>query len=104
MEEFMTKSEDEHRYSGDVIESIKWSEAEILSNTSSDTSGSYNSFVAGLGWKVDLRTFPGYTGKLEDCGSDGTDCPYFADDGLEVAFHEATSMPTSAKDPRQLNK
>ncbi|KAJ2215174.1 hypothetical protein EV179_002393 [Coemansia sp. RSA 487] len=82
----------------------QWSETEILSNTPGDTSASYRSFVAGLGWQIDLKTFPGFTGKLEDCGSDGTSCPYFADDGLELVFHEATSMPNSIKEPRQLNK
>ncbi|KAJ1736015.1 hypothetical protein LPJ61_000232 [Coemansia biformis] len=82
----------------------QWSEAEILSNTRADTSLSYCNFVQSLGWAVDLATFSRYTGKLERDGSDGSTCPYFADEGVEVVFHESTSMPTSVGDPRQLNK
>ncbi|KAJ2788552.1 hypothetical protein H4R21_006974 [Coemansia helicoidea] len=82
----------------------QWSEAEILSNTPSDTSLSYRNFVQSLGWPVPLATFGGFTGKLERDGSDGATCPYFSDEGIEVAFHEVTSMPTSADDPRQLKK
>ncbi|KAJ2717310.1 hypothetical protein H4R19_000062 [Coemansia spiralis] len=82
----------------------QWSEAEILSNTRADTSLSYRNFVQSLGWPVSLATFGGYTGKLERDGSDGSTCPYFSDDGIEIAFHEVTSMPTNADDPRQLKK
>ncbi|KAJ2680409.1 hypothetical protein GGI25_000701 [Coemansia spiralis] len=82
----------------------QWNEVEILSNTVADTSASYQSFINSLGWQVNLTTFHGYTGKLEQCGTDGTTCPYFAEDGLELVFHEVTSMPNYANDARRLNK
>ncbi|KAJ2703951.1 hypothetical protein FB645_003665 [Coemansia sp. IMI 203386] len=82
----------------------QWTEAEILSNTLEDTSLAYQSFVSSLGWRVDLKTFRGYIGKLNQDGSDGTTCPYFSDQGLEVVFHEAVSMPTDKNDTRQLKK
>ncbi|KAJ2234626.1 hypothetical protein IWW45_003267 [Coemansia sp. RSA 485] len=82
----------------------QWTEAEILSNTLEDTSLAYQSFVSSLGWRVDLKTFRGYIGKLDQDGSDGTTCPYFSDQGLEVVFHEAVSMPTNKNDTRQLKK
>ncbi|KAJ2776849.1 hypothetical protein H4R18_005457 [Coemansia javaensis] len=72
----------------------QWSEAEILSNTRADTSLSYQSFVRSLGWPVDLATFNGYIGKLERDGSDGEICYYFAEEDIEVVFHDATTMPT----------
>lgn len=79
-------------------------EAEILSNTTGDTSLAYQSFVSSLGWQIDLKTFIGYTGKLENDGSDGDSCPYFTDEGMEVAFHETTSMPNDKRDIRQIKK
>ncbi|KAJ2158005.1 hypothetical protein GGF46_004101 [Coemansia sp. RSA 552] len=82
----------------------QWTESEILSNTPLDTSMAYRSFVRSLGWMVDLKTFDGFTGKLGADGSDGITCPYFFDDGIEVVFHEATSMPTDKDDTRQLKK
>ncbi|KAJ2790006.1 hypothetical protein H4R20_007084, partial [Coemansia guatemalensis] len=82
----------------------QWTEAEILSNSYFDASLSYRTFVQSLGWSVDLATFKGYTGKLEHDGSDGKTCPYFFEDGIEIVFHEATSMPTDINDTRQLKK
>ncbi|KAJ2096329.1 hypothetical protein GGI09_004414, partial [Coemansia sp. S100] len=82
----------------------QWSEAEILSNSLLDTSGSYRSFVDSLGWQVNLATFQGFTGKLESNGSDGESCPYYADESIEVAFHEAAAMPKDQKDMRQMGK
>ncbi|KAJ2457235.1 hypothetical protein GGF42_002798, partial [Coemansia sp. RSA 2424] len=82
----------------------QWSEAEILSNSLHDTSRSYRSFVDSLGWQVDLATFQGFTGKLEIDGSDGESCPYYADESIEVAFHEAAAMPKDQKDMRQIKK
>ncbi|KAJ2107827.1 hypothetical protein GGI16_001379, partial [Coemansia sp. S142-1] len=82
----------------------QWSEAEILSNSLLDTSGSYRSFVDSLGWQVNLATFQGFTGKLESNGSDGESCPYYADESIEVAFHEAAAMPKDQKDIRQMGK
>ncbi|KAJ2064791.1 hypothetical protein GGI17_000767 [Coemansia sp. S146] len=82
----------------------QWSEAEILSNSFLDTSRSYRSFVDSLGWQVDLATFQGFTGKLESNGSDGESCPYYADESIEVAFHEAAAMPKDQKDVRQTKK
>ncbi|KAJ2743803.1 hypothetical protein GGI20_003475, partial [Coemansia sp. BCRC 34301] len=82
----------------------QWSEAEILSNSLRDTSRSYRSFVDSLGWQVDLATFQGFTGKLEVDGSDGESCPYYANEDIEVAFHEAAAMPNDQKDIRQIKK
>ncbi|KAJ1650518.1 hypothetical protein GGF38_005808, partial [Coemansia sp. RSA 25] len=82
----------------------QWSETEILSNSLRDTSRSYRSFVDSLGWQVDLATFQGFTGKLETDGSDGESCPYYADENIEVAFHEAAAMPKDQKDMRQIKK
>ncbi|KAJ1819814.1 hypothetical protein LPJ60_003553 [Coemansia sp. RSA 2675] len=82
----------------------QWSEAEILSNSSLDTSRSYRSFVSSLGWRINLATFQGFTGKLESNGSDGESCPYYADESTEVAFHEAAAMPKDLKDMRQMKK
>ncbi|KAJ2487322.1 hypothetical protein EV174_000598 [Coemansia sp. RSA 2320] len=82
----------------------QWTEVEILSNLHSDTSGSYRSFVDSLGWPVDLATFQGFVGKLESDGSDGKQCPYFADESTEVVFHEAAAMLNDANDTRQIKK
>ncbi|KAJ2907752.1 hypothetical protein GGI21_003573 [Coemansia aciculifera] len=82
----------------------QWSETEILSNSLRDTSRSYRSFVDSLGWQVDLATFQGFTGKLEIDGSDGESCPYYADENIEVAFHEAAAMPKDEREMRQIKK
>ncbi|KAJ1931921.1 hypothetical protein GGF37_007231, partial [Kickxella alabastrina] len=82
----------------------QWTEAEILSNSLEDTSLSYRSFVSGLGWRIDLKKFTGFTGKLEADGSDGATCPYYSGQGLDVVFHEVVSMPTDTSDPRQIKK
>ncbi|KAJ2829465.1 hypothetical protein GGI24_002132 [Coemansia furcata] len=82
----------------------QWSETEILSNSLLDTSRSYRSFVDSLGWRVNLAGFQGFTGKLESNGSDGESCPYYADESIEVSFHEAAAMPNDQKDVRQMKK
>ncbi|KAJ2847464.1 hypothetical protein IWW36_003844, partial [Coemansia brasiliensis] len=82
----------------------QWTEAEILSNTRQNTSLAYQNFVRSLGWPIDLATFNGFIGKLERDGSDGKLCPYFSDEGVEVIFHEAASMPTNQEDIRQIKK
>ncbi|KAJ1957580.1 hypothetical protein EC988_000758 [Linderina pennispora] len=79
-------------------------ESQILSNTVHDTSDRYRQFVRSLGWYVDLATFEGFTGKMESDGSDGKVCLYFADEHVELVFHEASIMPLDPKDPRQTAK
>ncbi|KAJ1664268.1 hypothetical protein EV178_004239 [Coemansia sp. RSA 1646] len=78
MEEFMTKSEDEHRYSGNAIESIKQA-GEVL----------YVTLLQQFD-EFDRSRYQGAPGSEPD--------------SEQLVFHEATSMPNSIKEPRQLNK
>eukprot|EP01155_Anaeramoeba_flamelloides_P043323 Anaeramoba_flamelloidesc37102_g1_i1.p1 GENE.c37102_g1_i1~~c37102_g1_i1.p1 ORF type:complete len:228 (+),score=48.73 c37102_g1_i1:386-1069(+) len=76
---------------------------EILSNEYG--SPLYEEFVNGLGWEIETSNHLGYLGGLDKYGiTDGTSCPYFANFQFEIIWHVITRMPTSKKNPKQINK
>ncbi|XP_077165864.1 ral GTPase-activating protein subunit alpha-2 isoform X2 [Paroedura picta] len=68
----------------------------ILSNPRG--SQSYEDFVAGLGWEVELSTHCGFMGGLQRNGSTGQTAPYYASSTVEVIFHVCTRMPSDSDD------
>ncbi|XP_037343512.2 ral GTPase-activating protein subunit alpha-1 isoform X2 [Pungitius pungitius] len=63
----------------------------ILTNTAG--SQSYENFVSGLGWEVDLATHCGFMGGLQRNRSTGQTTPYYATSTTEVIYHVSTRMP-----------
>ncbi|XP_065822465.1 ral GTPase-activating protein subunit alpha-1 isoform X7 [Labrus bergylta] len=63
----------------------------ILTNTAG--SQSYEDFVSGLGWEVDLTTHCGFMGGLQRNRSTGQTTPYYANSTTEVIYHVSTRMP-----------
>ncbi|XP_078262696.1 ral GTPase-activating protein subunit alpha-1 isoform X13 [Rhinoraja longicauda] len=68
----------------------------ILTNTGG--SQSYEDFVAGLGWEVNLTNHCGFMGGLQKNKSTGLSTPYFATSTVEVMFHVSTRMPSDSDD------
>ncbi|XP_072896082.1 ral GTPase-activating protein subunit alpha-1 isoform X8 [Hemitrygon akajei] len=68
----------------------------ILTNTGG--SQSYEDFVAGLGWEVNLTNHCGFMGGLQKNKSTGLSTPYFATSTVEVMFHVSTRMPSDTDD------
>ncbi|XP_072361735.1 ral GTPase-activating protein subunit alpha-2 isoform X2 [Scyliorhinus torazame] len=68
----------------------------ILSNTGG--SQTYENFVSGLGWEIDLSTHCGFMGGLQRNGSTGQTAPYYATSTVEVIFHVSTRMPSDSDD------
>ncbi|XP_067895383.1 ral GTPase-activating protein subunit alpha-1 isoform X5 [Heterodontus francisci] len=68
----------------------------ILTNTGG--SQSYEDFVAGLGWEVNLTNHCGFMGGLQRNKSTGLSTPYFATSTVEVMFHVSTRMPSDSDD------
>ncbi|CAL8089966.1 unnamed protein product [Orchesella dallaii] len=68
----------------------------ILSNTGG--SESYEDFVSGLGWEVELESHSGFMGGLQRNKSSGETAPYYATSFTEVIFHVATRMPSSSEE------
>uniref|UniRef100_A0A0A9X1L4 Ral GTPase-activating protein subunit alpha-1 n=3 Tax=Lygus hesperus TaxID=30085 RepID=A0A0A9X1L4_LYGHE len=65
----------------------------ILSN--SGGSQSYEEFIAGLAWEVELETHVGFMGGLQRNKMTGVTAPYYATSFTEVIFHVSTRMPSS---------
>ncbi|KAL4238881.1 Ral GTPase-activating protein subunit alpha-2 [Mactra antiquata] len=63
----------------------------ILSNPGS--SSSFEHFVAGLGWEVDLEIHKGFLGGLRQNKSTGDTAPYYATSTCEIIYHVSTRMP-----------
>lgn len=80
-------------------------QSEILRN--STASSTFNSFLQGLGWEVDLVSHKGFSGGL-DCNpkslSNGASTFYYADSSTEMIYHILTKMPTKSGDPQQIDK
>uniref|UniRef100_A0A8C7IVR9 Ral GTPase activating protein catalytic subunit alpha 2 n=1 Tax=Oncorhynchus kisutch TaxID=8019 RepID=A0A8C7IVR9_ONCKI len=68
----------------------------ILSNSAG--SKTYEDFVSGLGWEVDLATHCGFMGGLQRNGSTGHTAPYYATSTVEVILHVSTRMPSNSDD------
>uniref|UniRef100_A0A8C7SQS6 Ral GTPase activating protein catalytic subunit alpha 2 n=1 Tax=Oncorhynchus mykiss TaxID=8022 RepID=A0A8C7SQS6_ONCMY len=68
----------------------------ILSNSAG--SQTYEDFVSGLGWEVDLATHCGFMGGLQRNGSTGHTAPYYATSTVEVILHVSTRMPSNSDD------
>ncbi|XP_048393632.1 ral GTPase-activating protein subunit alpha-1 isoform X6 [Stegostoma tigrinum] len=68
----------------------------ILTNTGG--SQSYEDFVAGLGWEVNLTNHCGFMGGLQRNKSTGLSTPYFATSTVEVIFHVSTRIPSDSDD------
>ncbi|XP_078418895.1 ral GTPase-activating protein subunit alpha-1 isoform X5 [Cetorhinus maximus] len=68
----------------------------ILTNTGG--SQSYEDFIAGLGWEVNLTNHCGFMGGLQRNKSTGLSTPYFATSTAEVIFHVSTRMPSDSDD------
>ncbi|GCB67790.1 hypothetical protein scyTo_0005203 [Scyliorhinus torazame] len=68
----------------------------ILTNTGG--SQSYEDFIAGLGWEVNLTNHCGFMGGLQRNKSTGLSTPYFATSTVEVIFHVSTRMPSDSDD------
>ncbi|KAJ3373261.1 Ral GTPase-activating protein subunit alpha-2 [Kappamyces sp. JEL0680] len=77
-------------------------EGSILRNSSGSIE--YDSFVASLGWEVDLATHTGYTGGLEPNMVNGGRAIYYCSSTTEMIFHDVTRMPTDTTDAKQLRK
>eukprot|EP01114_Cavostelium_apophysatum_P012785 TRINITY_DN2948_c0_g1_i1.p1 TRINITY_DN2948_c0_g1~~TRINITY_DN2948_c0_g1_i1.p1 ORF type:complete len:1028 (+),score=340.40 TRINITY_DN2948_c0_g1_i1:1417-4500(+) len=75
---------------------------DILKN--SGGSDLYSEFLRGIGWLVDLKTHPGFTGGLDRNLSTGKTAPYFATPSYEVMFHVPTLMPSNPQDEQQIDK
>lgn len=80
------------------------SEAEILMNTSG--SASYESFLSGLGTKVELQEAKFNTQGLDRASNmDGTHTYAWRDRVTEIVFHVTTMMPTNIEhDPQCISK
>lgn len=61
-------------------------------------SQTYEEFIAGLAWEVELETHAGFMGGLQKNRSTGDTAPYYATSFMEVVFHVATRMPSSNED------
>ena len=68
----------------------------ILSNSSGSTS--YEDFVSGLAWEVELETHTGFMGGLQRSKTTGETSPYYATSFVEVMFHVATRMPSNSEE------
>ena len=55
-------------------------------------SSTYEMFLSGLGWEIELETHNGFLGGLPRQGC-GATAPYFATPFVEVIYHVATRMP-----------
>ncbi|KAJ3452350.1 tuberin [Anaeramoeba flamelloides] len=79
------------------------SKLQILKNEKG--SASFEEFVTGLGWEVQLKSHLGYRGGLDNYTfENGRTAPYYSDFDSEVIFHVSTWMPNSNKDENQLHK
>ena len=67
-------------------------------------SDAFRSFLASLGWNVDLVRHTGYMGGLDRRQLAGRHAPYYCDSACEVMFHAPTLMPNSASDAQQIHK
>lgn len=75
----------------------------ILTNSSG--SRSFEDFVAGLGWEVNLTSHLGFKGGLQSNKSTGETSPYYCNSTTEVMFHVSTRIPiTSPPDDESLNR
>ena len=74
----------------------------ILLNTSG--SKAFETFVAGLGWEVDLKHHLGFRGGLQKNKSTGNSTPYYATTFLEVIFHVSTRIPATMEDTDSVTK
>ncbi|KAL5008782.1 hypothetical protein ScPMuIL_014363 [Solemya velum] len=68
----------------------------VLSNDGG--SKSYEEFVAGLGWEVELELHQGFLGGLQQNKTTGETAPYFATSTYEVIFHVSTRMPSGTEE------
>lgn len=75
----------------------------ILSN--SHGSRSFEDFVSGLGWEVNLSSHLGFKGGLQTNKSTGETSPYYCNSTTEVMFHVSTRIPINGPaDDESLNK
>lgn len=74
----------------------------ILLNSSA--SRAFETFVAGLGWEIDLKRHLGFRGGLQKNSSTGVSTPYYATTFLEVLFHVSTRIPASLDDTDSFTK
>ncbi|KAK6182371.1 hypothetical protein SNE40_010078 [Patella caerulea] len=72
----------------------------ILSNTSG--SRDFESFVAGLGWEVDLELHQGFIGGLQKNKTTGDTAPYYATSTCEVIFHVSTRIPVGTDESKHV--
>ncbi|ESO85701.1 hypothetical protein LOTGIDRAFT_210880 [Lottia gigantea] len=72
----------------------------ILSNTAG--SRDYETFVAGLGWEVDLENHQGFLGGLQKNKTTGDTAPYYANSSCEVIFHVSTRMPVGTDESKHI--
>ncbi|KAH3766730.1 rap/ran GTPase-activating protein [Pelomyxa schiedti] len=56
-------------------------------------SEAYQTFLATLGWDIQVATHTGFLGGLDRKGSTGVLAPYYATFSSEVVFHIASKMP-----------
>lgn len=75
----------------------------ILSNTSG--SRTFEEFVAGLGWEVNLASHLGFKGGLQSNKSTGDTSIYYCNSTVEVMFHVSTRIHVNNQnDHESLNK
>lgn len=81
-------------------------ELTVLRNGPEDISEAYGAFLETLGWRVDLRTHPGYAGGLEVDNVLDHQALYYCTATLECVFHEAASlvMGSEEDDPQIVAK
>lgn len=67
-------------------------------------SRAFETFVAGLGWEVDLEKHLGFRGGLQKNKSTGSTAPYYATPFMEVMFHVSTRIPASLEESDSLTR
>uniref|UniRef100_A0A8C7SZ28 Ral GTPase activating protein catalytic subunit alpha 2 n=1 Tax=Oncorhynchus mykiss TaxID=8022 RepID=A0A8C7SZ28_ONCMY len=102
LEEYLTEREkvgekkETHKIAVFYIGEGQEDKCSILSNSAG--SQTYEDFVSGLGWEVDLATHCGFMGGLQRNGSTGHTAPYYATSTVEVILHVSTRMPSNSDD------
>ncbi|CAG0893492.1 unnamed protein product [Darwinula stevensoni] len=88
---------DKHKIAVIYVAEGQEDKSSILRN--SGGSQSYEEFLSGLGWEVELASHVGFTGGLQRANrSTGETAPYHATSFTEVLFHVATRMSSNSED------
>lgn len=95
---FVLFSRETHKFAVIYVANGQEDKHSILSNSTG--SSSFEEFVCGLGWEVDLTTHEGFMGGLQKNKSNGATAPYYCTSTLEVMYHVSTRMPSETEEDR----